>query len=40
MLLPKIKNLTKIEEKMSKVNDNNLKISLNNFLKAYNEKYK
>ena len=38
--LPKIKNLTKIEEKMSKVNDNNLKISLNNFLKAYNEKYK
>ena len=38
--LPKIKNLTKIEEKMSKVNDDDLKSSLNNFLKAYNEKYK
>ncbi len=38
--LPKIKNLTKIEEKMSKVNDDDLKSSLNNFLKAYNEKNK
>ena len=38
--LPKIKNLTKIEEKMSKVKDDDLKISVNNFLKAYNEKYK
>tara|TARA_B100001027_G_scaffold212672_1_gene182303 strand:+ start:582 stop:1067 length:486 start_codon:yes stop_codon:yes gene_type:complete len=38
--LPKIKNLTKIEEKLSKVNNNDLKSSLNNFLKAYNEKYK
>ena len=37
---PKIKNLSKIEEKMSKVNDSNLKSVLNNLLKAYNEKYK
>ena len=37
---PKIKNLTKIEEKMSKVNDNSLKSSLNNFLKAFNERNK
>ena len=39
-IFPKIKNLSKIEEKMSRVNDNNLKSSLNNFLKAFNERNK
>ena len=37
---PKIKNLNKIEEKIKKVNDNGLKSSLNNFLKAFNERNK
>ena len=37
---PQIKDLTKIEEKMKKVDNENLKSSLNNFLKAYNEKSK
>ena len=37
---PKIKNLSKIEEKMSKVKDNELKSSLNNFLKAFDERNK
>ena len=36
----KIKNLSKIEEKINKVNDNGLKSSLNNFLKAFNERNK
>ena len=35
---PKIKNFSKIEDKMSKVNDDTLKSSLNNFLKAFNER--
>ena len=35
---PKIKDFSKIEDKMSKVNDDTLKSSLNNFLKAFNEK--
>ena len=39
-VFPKIKNLSKIEEKMSKVNNNQLKSTLNNFLKAYNERNK
>ena len=39
-IFPKIKNLSKIEEKMSKVNDSSLKSSLNNFLKAFNGRYK
>ena len=39
-IFPKIKNLSKIEEKMSRVNNNSLKISLNNFLKAFNERNK
>ena len=39
-ILPKIKNMNNISEKMKKVNDEKLKISLNNFLKAYNEKSK
>ena len=39
-VFPKIKNLSKIKEKMSKVNNEELRISLNNFLKAFNEKNK
>ena len=39
-IFPKIKNLSKIEEKISGVNDNSLKSSLNNFLKAFNERNK
>ena len=39
-IFPKIKNLSKIEEKMSRVNDKSLKSSLNNFLKAFNERNK
>ena len=35
---PKIKNFSEIDEKMNKVNDNQLKSSLNNFLKAFNER--
>jgi len=39
-VFPKIKNFSKIEEKMNKVNDDRLKSSLNNFLKAFNERNK
>ena len=39
-VLPKIKNIDMIESKINKVNDKHLKSSLNNFLKAYNEKTK
>ena len=39
-VLPKIKDLSKIENNMKKIHDTNLKNSLNNFLKAYNEKSK
>ena len=35
---PKIKDFSKIEDKMSKVTDGTLKSSLNNFLKAFNER--
>tara|TARA_B100000674_G_C37418768_1_gene724025 strand:- start:58 stop:540 length:483 start_codon:yes stop_codon:yes gene_type:complete len=35
---PKIQNLKKIEEKMKIIKDNQLKRSLNNLLKAYNER--
>jgi hypothetical protein len=35
---PKIKNFSKINKKMDKINDNQLKSSLNNFLKAFNER--
>ena len=35
---PKIKDFSQIEDKMSKVNDDTLKSSLNNFLKAFNER--
>ena len=34
----KIKNLNEIKKKMEKINNNKLKISLSNFLKAYHEK--
>ena len=34
----KIKNLNQIEKKMKKINNDKLKISLSNFLKAYHEK--
>jgi hypothetical protein len=37
---PKIKDASKIKEKMNKVNNKELKNSLNNFLKAYNERSK
>ena len=37
-IFPKIKNLNKIEEKMNKVRDIQLKSSLKSFLKAYNER--
>ena len=39
-IFPKIKNLSKIEEKMKKVDNDELKSSLNNFLKAFNERNK
>ena len=35
---PKIKDFSKIEDEMSKVNNDTLKSSLNNFLKAFNER--
>ena len=35
---PKLKNINKIEEKIDKVNDNQLKGSLNSLLTAYNER--
>tara|TARA_B110000495_G_scaffold178027_1_gene170468 strand:- start:258 stop:743 length:486 start_codon:yes stop_codon:yes gene_type:complete len=37
---PKIKNLSRLKEKMSKVDNKGLKSSLNNFLKAFNERNK
>ena len=39
-VFPRIKNSSKIEEKMGKVKNNELKISLNNFLKAFDERNK
>ena len=39
-VFPKIKNLAKIEEKMKKIKNNDLKNSLNDFLKAFNERNK
>ena len=35
---PKIKNFSEIDKKMDRVNNNQLKNSLNNFLKAFNER--
>ena len=37
---PKIKDFSKINEKMNKLNNGQLKNSLNNFLKAFNERNK
>ena len=37
---PEIKNFSKINEKIDKVNNSELKSSLNNFLKAFNERNK
>ena len=37
-VFPKITNVSKIEEKMKKVKNSNLKKSLDNFLKAFNER--
>ena len=39
-ILPKIKNLKKIQEKIDKVNNIQLKKFLGQFLKAYNERIK
>ena len=39
-IFPKIKNFSKIKEKMNKVDNSDLKNSLNNFLKAFNERNK
>ena len=39
-IFPKIKNLSEIEKKISFVDNSRLKNSLNNFLKAFNEKNK
>ena len=39
-IFPKLKNLSKIEEKMTKINNEELKSSLKNFLKAFNERNK
>ena len=39
-IFPKIKDLSRIEEKMKKVDNAKLKNSLNGFLKAYHEKNK
>ena len=37
-VFPKIKNFAKIEKKMKKINNNELKNSLSDFLKAFNER--
>ena len=37
-ILPKIKNLNSVEKKIKKIDNEQLKTSLKNFLKAYNEK--
>jgi len=37
-IIPKIKNLNSIEKKIIKIDNEQLKISLKNFLKAYNKK--
>ena len=37
-VFPKIKNLSRIEEKMNNVGNDELKKSLKNFLKAFNER--
>ena len=37
-ILPKIKNLNSVEKKIKNINNKQLKVSLKNFLKAYNER--
>ena len=37
---PRIKNFSKIEKKLNKINNNDLKSSLKNLIKAFNEKHK
>ena len=37
---PKIKNVSKIDEKLNKIGDSQLKSSLNNLIKAFNERNK
>jgi len=39
-VFPKIKNLSEVEEKMKSIKNKELKNSLNNFLKAFNERNK
>ncbi len=39
-VFPKIKNLSQIDEKMKNIENNELKSSLSNFLKAFNERSK
>ena len=39
-VFPKIKNFSKIEDKMNKLNDESLKSSLISFLRAFNERSK
>ena len=39
-IFPKIKNFSKIEEKMNNIDNTELKSSLSNFLKAFNERNK
>ena len=39
-VFPRIKNFSKIEEKMSKVTNSDLKSTLNKFVKAFNERNK
>ena len=38
IIFPKIKNLTEIKDKMKKINNNQLRNSLNKLVKAFNEK--
>ena len=40
MFFPKIKDISKIEERLKKINNSELKLSLKNFIKAYNERNK
>ena len=39
-IFPKIKNLSKIETKMKQIDNNELRSSLSNFIKAFNERNK
>ena len=39
-IFPKIRDISKIEKKLNTINNNELKLSLNNFIKAFNERNK